>query len=822
VRRTRELLAVIAIIGVLIALLLPAINVAREAARKTTCANNLRQFGQGMHMHAEQHREAFCSGAFDWLRDGAISDRSWVGDLVKQGQPVGTMLCPTNVARGADTLNDLLAAPAGGFGNTSCTDYLGSRSTVAPDGTRIYNACRYIADVAQATPQGVDPASGSGMSGGPSEARRAFVEREVVQGLFNTNYTASWFLVRGEVRLNPVTGNLTVNSPSCPGPSIDSRNSTSGPMRRSQLDTSSTPGSMVPLLGDGGQSGNTLLADLGDIPSGTPLVYALSGGPRLISTATVPQPNAGSKAEWWPVWTKQTLQDYRQFGVVHRGACNMLFADGSVRTFSDGNRDGLLNNGFFDASGSPVGGFGSGEIELPPSRFTASIRSTPSGRRARQHNTAFPFVSRRSFGMKKRGFTLIELLVVVAIIGILVALLLPAISLAREAARNASCKNNLRQFGIALHTFADKDPAGRFCTGASDFRRDGCMDTWGWVADIVNTGGGKPSEMLCPTNPLLGSEKVNDLLGGDSTDAKDGASVDRLLSGVCGSDNWKGAVGPAGTGEFANTDVMTAERAALIGWAFMDGGYNTNYAASWYLARSGPRISTVAGPPLQVITNGLATGQGLKGVNSTTGPLTRRLAESGLQPTSNIPLLGDGAPGDLDEATLLMDIRRSDNDWIGAGYQGTGASSTNERLYIPQGSLLTEAMNDGPAFYVGSNDINLIAAVGADLTKQLNQEVAGRIDAPTAANGTYLQDTRDWFAVHGGGTKTSVNILMADGSVKTFYDQDGDRFLNPGFPVDLQSADPGPIGYTTSTLELPPGEIFSGVFLQRLTKAKFE
>ena len=34
--------------------------------------------------------------------------------------------------------------------------------------------------------------------------------------------------------------------------------------------------------------------------------------------------------------------------------------------------------------------------------------------------------------------------------------------------------------------FADKDPQERLCTGASDFRRDGCMDTWGWVADLKN------------------------------------------------------------------------------------------------------------------------------------------------------------------------------------------------------------------------------------------------------------------------------------------------------------------------------------------------
>jgi prepilin-type N-terminal cleavage/methylation domain-containing protein/prepilin-type processing-associated H-X9-DG protein len=427
------------------------------------------------------------------------------------------------------------------------------------------------------------------------------------------------------------------------------------------------------------------------------------------------------------------------------------------------------------------------------------------------------------------GFTLIELLVVIAIIGVLVALLLPAISRAREAARNSTCKNNLRQFGIGLHLHADRSPTELLCTGAADYRRDGAWDEWGWIANLVNLEAAKPNEMLCPSNPVRAMEKINDLYGTNTTNSKDGCPPERLLQGVAGQNSWNGIPGGAGAG-MGGTTELTPLRAALIARAFFDKGYNSNYAASWHFVRSSPKFNFLPGPPVQIVGLVTSANQGMKGLSTTEGPISRRQLESGVIVTSNVPLLGDAAPGDIDEAILQETIAYGPTLIDGVTPDPWRREGLDERrTFVQKGELLCESFNDGPAFWNGTR-LELIGN-DPDLTPQLACETADgnhvcqKTPESSANPGIYLQDTRDWMSVHGGGKQGSCNILMADGSVKEFYDSNGDRFLNPGFPVpnNLTNADYAEIGYRNDTVELPQAQIFTGVFLKNLSKtSKFE
>ena len=180
------------------------------------------------------------------------------------------------------------------------------------------------------------------------------IEEEILDTHFNTNYAASWLLVRGGVLLDRA-GNLRELTPNC-GRDLRSRNSTRGPLSRSDIDSSDLSAAIIPLLGDAGVA-DVLSSSVGKLQGGTPVTYSMTGGPICRATVgshctarQVPEfaastPKAGPDG-WWLVWAKVTLQDYSQLAALHRGACNVLFADGSVRSFTDENGDGFINNGF--------------------------------------------------------------------------------------------------------------------------------------------------------------------------------------------------------------------------------------------------------------------------------------------------------------------------------------------------------------------------------------------------------------------------------------------------------------------------------------------
>ena len=118
-------------------------------------------------------------------------------------------------------------------------------------------------------------------------------------------------------------------------------------------------------------------------------------------------------------------------------------------------------------------------------------------------------ISRVRRDLRRAGFTLIELLVVIAIIAVLIALLLPAVQQAREAARRASCKNNLKQIGIALHNA--HETYGRFPAGGqSDHSPYGDAYQHSGAPEPREHGGGWGSSWMAHILPFIEQKQLHE------------------------------------------------------------------------------------------------------------------------------------------------------------------------------------------------------------------------------------------------------------------------------------------------------------------------
>lgn len=323
-----EVLVVVAIIGLLVAILVPSLRKARDQARETYCASNLGQFGKGFYTYAAEFKGYLCSGAFyphegdasltpkppapvdeNDRRDGPINRVGWVADLVnrKIAYP-NEMLCPTNPAQ----VNQKLASgPRPGYNSTSHGPY--------------------TADV---------------------------VDQLIKRG-YNTNYTQAWYMARSEV-ISPWDP-LALN--------YNRMHGKRGPLQLSFM-AKITP-ERVPLLGDG----NIEMADMygGDRFSSDKCVKSLTDGPFEGPYSIQNYSDFGPAHGYGPIG------ETREAGETNRNRANILMADGHIEKFIDGTHRGYRDGQFGIDDSTELGE----QQDLNPARVFDGVISM--GRRSKNN-----------------------------------------------------------------------------------------------------------------------------------------------------------------------------------------------------------------------------------------------------------------------------------------------------------------------------------------------------------------------------------------------------------------------------------------------------
>jgi len=339
----------------------------------------------------------------------------------------------------------------------------------------------------------------------------------------------------------------------------------------------------------------------------------------------------------------------------------------------------------------------------------------------------------------RHGFTLVELLVVIAIIGVLLALLLPAVQQAREAARRSQCTNNLKQIGIALHNYHDSNLL--FPPGYILNTKPGNLSGWGWLTMILSKLDQKNLyDSMAKSNP-----SIDGGLFGLTTNAPTPNTVQTIIPGLrCPSDVGIETIAVTAIGGTAvNSSPVTFGRTNYLGVCGVD--------PAWVNATTGG-----AGPSIGVAATGLGA------IGSYVDP---NFSVVGSPLTVSVKTFG-GTFG-ANSAIGIMNLKDGTSNTIIVG----------ER-YTPLGSSLTSSVI-GDATWVGAIDNggngNNTSTTPSTPGILGQATVLGETSIPI--NSTFTGSnvrplTTGFGSLHSGGS----HFLLGDGTV---------RFLNQTMSLDV-------------------------------------